>query len=115
MSASHCNTSTGVCGSWNVTTWDETTLVGSFLTTTTGEAMDWAFGGVLEAYDIDDCDQYPNEFGVYFGDIWVESPSFTWPTLTFGTNVDTTVAPQCSYGASAAGGNKGAPWVWLSY
>jgi hypothetical protein len=115
MAASNCNKSTGVCASWTVTTLDETTGVGSYLSTTTGEAMDWAFGGVLEAYDIDDCDQYPAQFGIYFGDIWVESVSGTWPSLTFGTGVDTTDTPQCGYSVSQAGGNKGAPWVWLTY
>jgi hypothetical protein len=75
---------------------DYTTGAGSHLSTTTGESMDWAFGAVLEAYDIDDCDQYPAQFGIYFGDIWVENVAGTWPSLTFGTSVDTTDTPSAA-------------------
>src|SRR5436190_1478189 len=60
--------STGRC-LWTITTKDTTTGVATTLTTARQPAMSWAFGGALEAYGLDYCDQYPESGSESFSSI----------------------------------------------
>lgn len=53
---------TKTCTSWDVITWDLQSGKTSQLTDTSnsGQTFNWAFGGVLEVYNVAQCSDYPN-------------------------------------------------------
>jgi hypothetical protein len=57
-----CKAGTLSCSSWDIVTWDLTNGKFSQLTNTSsyGQTFNWAFGGVLEVYNIVQCGDYPN-------------------------------------------------------
>jgi hypothetical protein len=121
---STCGAGTLSCASWNVTTTDQTTGGSTTLSNTTshGLTFNWAFGGVLEVYNVDTCYNYPptqsqsqafNNVTLYDDDFNVVSNP-VWST-GFWANGDT---PQCNYNGSGSGTQVtldygttgGAPW-----
>jgi hypothetical protein len=91
----------GVCTDWFVHTGDWTNGAHSWLRTSAyGNVMGWAFGGVLEVYGVDDCDQYPPSGSITFSNIQTRSTSYqqVYPTWNVGV---TSEPPQCDYGVSA--------------
>jgi hypothetical protein len=57
-----CAPGTLSCSSWDVVTWDLQNGKFSQLINTSsfGQTFNWAFGGVLEVYNIAQCSDYPN-------------------------------------------------------
>lgn len=91
----------GVCSNWFVHTGDWTNGAHSWLRTSAyGNVMGWAFGGVLEVYGVDDCEQYPPSGSITFSNIQTRSTSYqqVYPTWNVGV---TSEPPQCGYGVSA--------------
>jgi hypothetical protein len=69
MQGSSC--SGDVCGAWTVTTDDATACISTTLKTTgNGAVFNWVFGGVLEAYNITGCPDYPNNTSTTFTSVY---------------------------------------------
>jgi hypothetical protein len=101
-----CGAGTESCGSWDVFTYDLQNGKYSELidTSSFGQTFNWAFGGVLEVYNIVQCTDYPsfgygagnatsfNEIGLY-DDNFAQIANPAWSVgITDG------LTPQCSYG-----------------
>jgi hypothetical protein len=71
-----CAAGTLSCSSWDVVTWDLQNGQFSVLTNTSsqGQTFNWAFGGVLEVYNVAQCSDYPNNPNGIAG--WSHSISF---------------------------------------
>jgi hypothetical protein len=98
------NCAGGVCSSWQVSTIDITTSQATVLNTPSYvQAFDLALGGVLEAYAVNDCAQYPASGSVTVHDIstyqynsgWVPVAS-TWSGMTYP------VSPACGASVSSS-------------
>jgi hypothetical protein len=105
-----CSAGTKSCASWDVVTWDLQNDKFSELidTSSFGQTFNWAFGGVLEVYNIVQCTDYPsnggypgshalsfNEIGLYnAGFVQIASPNWSVSNISAG------LTPQCSYGGS---------------
>jgi hypothetical protein len=104
-----CSAGRKSCTSWDVVTWDLQNSTSSELidTSSFGQTFNWAFGGVLEVYNIAQCTDYPsnggtpgsnalsfNELGLY-NDRFVQIAKPKWSVSD--TSGET---PQCSYGGS---------------
>lgn len=101
VEGSNCDES-GVCDNWVVNTADVTTGAESRLDTTAyGNVMGWAFGGVLEVYDVSACNQYPQTGSVTFSNLELRSTSNSPVTPNWRVDV-TPREPQCGYGVDAA-------------
>lgn len=66
-----CAADAAACGSWNVETRDATqnTLTTLSHTSNYGQSFNWAFGGVLEVYGVANCQNYPADGVISFGNI----------------------------------------------
>lgn len=92
----------GVCSDWFVHTGDWTTGAHSWLNTSAyGNVMGWAFGGVLEVYGVEDCDQYPSDGSVSFSNIQVRGANYLQVYPDWNVSI-TNESPQCNYGVDAA-------------
>ena len=97
IEGSNCDES-GVCSNWVVDTLDTSTGAESRLDTTAyGNVMGWAFGGVLEVYDVSACDQYPEPGSVTFSELDLRSTGGASVQPTWQLDV-TAEPPQCGYG-----------------
>jgi hypothetical protein len=100
-------TGTTTCSSWDVYTFDQTNGNSSelLLTSNFGQAFNWAFGGVLEVYNIAQCGDYPGGgrtdfFEQYlYDDNGVQIAKPAWKI----SNVSSGLTPQCSYGGRLSG------------
>jgi hypothetical protein len=73
MTGSDCDTTTGVCNSWQIETLDRDTQQASVLATSSwGSAETWVFAGVLEAYGVKSCSDLPAS-----GDLVFANQSYT--------------------------------------
>ena len=107
-----CKAGTKSCSSWDIVTWDLT--IGDFSelidTSSYGQTFNWAFGGVLEVYNIVQCGDYPDgvDDGYYgggpainfynqglFNDKFVQIAKPAWKI-----GVASGLSPSCSYGGS---------------
>ena len=97
------------CSSWSIVTWDLQN--GNFseldMTSSFGQTFNWAFGGVLEVYNIAQCSDYPNNpngynggaYSISFNEIGLYDYNVTliadpaWTKTLWATGV----TPQCSY------------------
>jgi hypothetical protein len=92
------------CAAWNVLTVDmstgENTTLGD--TPSDGQIFNWAFGGVLEAYYVSTCDDYPLDHRISFDTITVFDQNLH-PVRNpkWATGFDSTDTPQCHYGVKA--------------
>lgn len=112
MTGTNCNSS-GVCTNWTITS-SNPNGQGVTLTTTTSDAMNWLFGGALEAYSIDTCNELPDS---------LSPPSTTFSGFGFRTASGTTVgtptwnphvmaqSPSCSYAVSAPSTSATLSWI----
>jgi len=107
----NCPAGTKTCTSWDIITWDLTTGNYSELIDTSnfGQTFNWAFGGVLEVYNIAQCGDYPDgnadtyagagpsihffDQGL-FNDKFVQIAKPAWKI----TNLGAGLTPQCNYG-----------------
>jgi hypothetical protein len=107
------------CGSWDVVAEDLQNGAASELLDTSnyGQIFNWAFGGVVEVYNIVQCSDFPADpsdtalSGVAFdkirlySDALVQRPRPRWTV----TNLSAGLTPQCSFGGSVP------PQVELTY
>jgi len=99
-----CTAGTKSCPTWDIVTFDMTTGTSSELINTSsfGQTFNWAFGGVLEVYNIVQCGDYPSngEIDFYdqglFNDKFVQIPKPKWSV----TNLSSGLTPQCNYGGA---------------
>jgi hypothetical protein len=107
-----CAAGTLSCSSWDVITWDlQNGKVSELLMTSSfKQTFNWAFGGVLEVYNIAKCSDYPNnpngftggghsisynEIGLYNDKVQqIANPA--WSVTLYANGL----TPQCSYGGS---------------
>lgn len=95
----------GQCPNWTVYTQDQTNNASTTLNTSSfGQVFNWSFGGVLEAYGVKHCAQYPASGSVTFSNIVVSqvggnAVDIDWPS---GQGSGT---PECGY--SYSGGDHG--------
>ncbi len=99
-----CGANTLSCSTWNVLSLDITTGQSTILANTPsdGQVFNWAFGGVLEPYFINSCDDYPPDRRIEFEGIALFDQNLNRirdPRWSAGYN--STVTPQCNYGAKA--------------
>lgn len=99
VSGTGCSSSTDLCSNWTIVSDDLTTNQSVTLNTTSGGlVMDWLFGGVLEAYYVSQCSDYPGT-SAGFGRFQVDDingnsvPPPTWQAVpaNFG------ITPSCNY------------------
>jgi hypothetical protein len=87
---------TGVCPHWTITTRDDWTgLSTSFASIGTGEPMDWVFGGALEVFGVDTCDELPRRGRLRFEGIVARSITGQLAVPVWQPVTDTTVTPDC--------------------
>lgn len=76
------------------------------------QTFNWAFGGVLEVYNVKQCSDYPNQpngdtggsKALSFGELLLYNDKFqqiTNPAWSFTNWVGSSATPQCGYGGSA--------------
>ena len=105
----NCSAGTHTCASWDVVALDDqngnfSQLIG---TPNEGQTFNWAFGGVLEVYNITQCSDYPaSQASNIGGQIGFHDQLVTNyknaklnPSWTI-SNVSGGLTPQCSYGGS---------------
>ena len=101
-----CSAGTLSCSKWEVTSEDVSTGHSTTLSNTPseGQTFNWAFGGVLEAYNVVQCSDYPSNGSLTFSDIAlydynfdrISNPGWSQPSWSSG------LTPQCGYGGSVA-------------
>jgi hypothetical protein len=99
-----CAAGTKSCTAWDIFTLDVTTGGESELLSTSsfGQTFNWAFGGVLEVYNIAQCGDYPANGSINFYDQGLYNYKFVriakpaWKV----TNLSSGLTPQCDYGGS---------------
>jgi hypothetical protein len=98
-----CAAGTLACPTWNVTTEDTTTGKSTTLSKTSaqGQTFNWAFGGVLEVYNISACTNYPTSGSIVFSSIALYNDRFV-AIANPGWSISVTpgLSPSCSYGGS---------------
>ena len=99
--ASQCAKGITKCGSWAIVIVDLENGTHSELDTSNfGQTFNWAFGGVLEVYNIVQCGDYPaggriDFFEQYlYDDLGVQIAKPAWKI----SNVSSGLTPQCGYG-----------------
>ncbi len=103
---STCSAGTESCATWNITTEDVTLGASTTLSNSPSErqTFNWAFGGVLEAYGIDQCGDYPANGSLTFSNIalydynFVQIPDPDWSITDWAQGQ----TPQCNYGGQVA-------------
>jgi len=105
----NCKAGTTKCGSWDIVIVDEENGNFSQLLKTSnfGQTFNWAFGAVLEVYNIAKCGDYPGpersgkSGGISFFNESVLDDNFVSITPSWTTtNLSSGMSPQCHYGAS---------------
>jgi hypothetical protein len=99
-----CAPGTLSCATWNIFTEDVTTAKTTQLTKSSadGQTFNWAFGGVLEVYNISKCADYPSNGSISFKSIGLYNDKLV-PIGSPGwsiTNLAKALTPLCSYGGS---------------
>lgn len=104
---SNCPAGTKTCGSWDIVIVDEENGNFSELLDVPnhGQTFNWAFGGVLEVYNIAQCSDYPPADyagGIGFHNQSVLNDNYVQITANWTiTNLSSGLIPQCGYGGSA--------------
>jgi hypothetical protein len=101
-----CPTGTLSCATWNVLSLDLSTGQSTVLadTPSDGQVFNWAFGGVLEAYYVVRCDDYPPDRSLTFDDVTLFDQNLRLvhdPRWSSGAGAGSGISPQCGYGVSA--------------
>ncbi|MFZ0662852.1 MAG: hypothetical protein WAM66_09180 [Acidobacteriaceae bacterium] len=98
---STCAPGTLACPTWNVLTLDMATGKSTTLadTPSQGQTFNWAFGGVLEAYNPTTCGDYPLDRHLRFDNLTVFD-QYLRPVFhpKWSIAVNSTDTPQCHYG-----------------
>ncbi len=102
---SMCGSGTLSCPTWKITTHDQTTGGNTILNNSPseGQTFNWAFGGVLEAYSVVQCSDYPqSKYLAFYPTLYddnfhvVDEPNWLLQDLSSG------LPPQCSYGGQTS-------------
>ena len=102
---STCGSGTLSCPTWKITTQDQSTGGNTTLNNTPseGQTFNWAFGGVLEAYSVVRCSDYPpNNYLTFTPTLYdynfniIENPSWELDDWASG------LTPQCNYGGQVS-------------
>jgi hypothetical protein len=101
---STCPKGTVSCAIWNVLSLDLSTGQSTTLSNTPsgGQVFNWAFGGVMETYFVNSCDNYPPDRSILFDNITVFDERLhpiAHPKWTDSS--DTSQQPQCGYDVKA--------------
>ncbi len=97
-----CGKGALTCATWNVLTLDVSTGQSTTLadTPSDGQVFNWAFGGVLEPYYVDNCDDYPPDKRIEFEGIALFDQNLRpIRDLKWSAGSNSTGTPQCGYGA----------------
>ncbi|NYF90062.1 hypothetical protein RBB79_10840 [Tunturiibacter empetritectus] len=99
-----CGTGTLSCATWNVLSVDLSTGQSTTLADTPSDrqVFNWAFGGVLEAYYVVRCDDYPPDRTFTFEDVTLFDQKLRRvhdPVWSSGAGSG--ISPRCGYGVSA--------------
>jgi hypothetical protein len=108
-----CAAGTLSCSSWDVVTWDLQNGLFSAVTNTSshGQTFNWAFGGVLEVYNVAQCSDYPTTpngagggHSMSFNEIvlWNDNNKQITPAWKL-TQWAKGLTPQCSYNGKVPG------------
>jgi hypothetical protein len=102
VAASHSCNGSPTCSTWYINIFDEQNQKSSELTTSNdGQTFNWAFGGVLEVYNVVQCADYPYTDGISFFNQYVSNDQFVPISPAWNkTNWSSGLTPQCNYGAS---------------
>jgi hypothetical protein len=100
-----CVAGTTSCVTWNVITQDQTLNLNTELTATPsdGQVFNWAFGGVLEVYNVNQCLDYPpNASLTMTSSLYDDNLNLIASPAWVDSGVPTSsVQPQCDYGVTA--------------
>jgi len=103
---SNCSSGSKTCTSWDIVIADEQNKNFSELidSPNNGQTFNWAFGGVLEVYNIVQCGDYPPPDyagGIGFSNQSVLNDKYDAITPSWKVvNLSSGLTPQCSYGGS---------------
>jgi len=103
VTGSGCNSSTGVCSTWNVNTVSGSASSG-FNVTAFNEPMNFEAGGALESYYVTGCTQYSTDAGVAFTNVTAHDVNGALLTPIWSENVDP--GATCYESGSASGGSS---------
>lgn len=97
----NCKPGTLTCATWDVVSLDLKTHKSTRLlkTPSDGQIFNWAFGAVLEPYNVNNCNDYPSKPETYA--VLVFDEQFRPVVPKWNVSVDTTDSPQCGYGINA--------------
>jgi hypothetical protein len=98
------------CGSWNITTADQTLGTSTTLpnSSSDGQTFNWAFAGALEVYSVVKCTDYPPNAPMFFSAVALYDYNFSQigsPAWSV-TNASAGLAPQCEYGGAVDSATK---------
>jgi len=104
----NCAAGTKTCSSWDIVTYDVTNGNFSELldTPNVGQTFNWAFGGVLEVYNIVQCGDYPAPpFDNFYGGIGFYNQSvlndkFVQIKPAWKVSTASGLTPSCNYGGT---------------
>jgi hypothetical protein len=99
-----CGKGTLMCSTWNVLSVDVSTGRSTTLSDTPsdGQVFNWAFGGVLEPYFVNNCDDFPRDGRIRFENITLFDQNLQRVRDPAWSQVyNSTVTPQCGYGTRA--------------
>jgi hypothetical protein len=94
-----CNSATGVCAAWQVLTSVANGPQTTLNTDSYGEVLNWDFSGVLEAYNVNVCQQYPPDNGITFSNVTVRDVNGTTVQPAWSSDL-LSVTPACGRTAS---------------
>lgn len=103
--SNNCAKGNTYCAKWNITEKDQNTGKSTTLngTPSEGQTFNWAFSGVVEAYNIVQCSDYPPDGGIVFNatlyDQNLKSISNPWSGWELGGS------PSCNYKVTINGNN----------
>jgi hypothetical protein len=99
--SNNCAKGTETCASWSIETLDLTTLVSSAMNGTSnyGQTFNWAFGGVLEVYNIIQCSDYPPD-PIHFFNQGLSNDKFVQIKPKWVMSTAAGLTPSCSYKVS---------------
>ena len=100
VSGNGCSTSSGVCSSWAITTYDYGSQRSvTFNTNAGGRKMNWVFGGALEAYSISSCNQWPGT-SVKYRNFYLENVGNVRKYPSWSASGGASGLPSCGYGVT---------------
>jgi len=90
------------CPTWRIVSTDVTTgQTTTFKTSSFGQAFNWWFGGAMETYGVNTCNQFPANGSITFDHINVYDVDFVQVTPVWFDHVDGSNAPSCGYAVNA--------------